>query len=47
LWAAIQDGNSSLDFDFWEWGMEKYDRAVEEFDSAAFDTWLAAAAAPD
>lgn len=47
MWASIQDGNSELDFDFWAWGMEKYDRAVEEFDSAAFDTWLTAAAAPD
>ena len=47
LWASIQDGMSDLDFDFWAWGMEKYDRAVEEFDSAAFDTWLTAAAAPD
>jgi thiamine kinase-like enzyme len=47
LWAAIQDGNSDLDFDFWAWGMEKYDRAVEEFDSAAFDSWLTAAASPD
>jgi thiamine kinase-like enzyme len=47
LWASIQDGNSDLDFDFWAWGMEKYERAVEEFDSSAFDTWLAAAAAPD
>ena len=32
LWAAIQDGTSELDFDFWAWGMEKYDRAVAEFD---------------
>ncbi len=47
LWAVIQHANSALDFDFWEWGMEKYDRAVEEFDSPQFDTWLAAAAAPD
>ena len=47
LWASIQDGMSDLDFDFWAWGMEKYDRAVEEFDSAAFDTWLTATAAPD
>ena len=47
LWASIQDGNSDLDFDFWAWGMEKYERAVEEFDSSAFDTWLTAAAAPD
>jgi thiamine kinase-like enzyme len=28
LWACIQDGVSELDFDFWSWGMEKYDRAV-------------------
>jgi thiamine kinase-like enzyme len=47
LWAAIQDGNSDLDFDFWAWGMEKYDRAVEEFDSPAYDSWLTAAASPD
>jgi thiamine kinase-like enzyme len=32
LWAAIQDGLSVLDFDFWAWGMEKYERAVAEFD---------------
>jgi len=34
LWAAIQDGVSDLDFDFWNWGMEKYDRAVAAFDGA-------------
>jgi thiamine kinase-like enzyme len=32
LWASIQDGLSALDFDFWSWGMEKYERAVAEFD---------------
>ena len=32
LWASIQDGVSEIDFDFWSWGMEKYDRAVAEFD---------------
>jgi len=32
LWASIQDGVSNLDFDFWSWGMEKYLRAVAEFD---------------
>ncbi len=32
LWASIQDGSSPLDFDFWSWGMQKYDRAVAEFD---------------
>ncbi len=31
LWASIQDGTSSLDFDFWEWGLEKYERAEETF----------------
>ena len=37
LWASIQDGVSTLDFDFWGWGMEKYERAVEEFDGPEFD----------
>jgi thiamine kinase-like enzyme len=37
LWASIQDGVSTLEFDFWGWGMEKYDRAVEEFEGADFD----------
>jgi thiamine kinase-like enzyme len=46
LWASIQDAASTLDFDFWEWGMEKYERAVDEFDSPEFDTWLSVAAAP-
>ena len=46
LWASIQDATSDLDFDFWEWGMEKYDRAVEEFDGPEFETLLATAATP-
>ncbi len=41
LWAAIQDGVSPLDFDFWSWGMEKYDRAVAEFDGPDLERWLA------
>lgn len=40
LWASIQDGTSDLDFDFWEWGMEKYDRAVAEFDGPDFGRLL-------
>jgi thiamine kinase-like enzyme len=36
LWASIQDGVSDVDFDFWSWGMEKYERAVAEFDSSEF-----------
>jgi thiamine kinase-like enzyme len=41
LWGSIQVGISSLDFDFWSWAMEKYDRAVEEFDGPAFEQLLA------
>jgi thiamine kinase-like enzyme len=27
LWGMIQDGTSSIDFDFWEWAMEKFEPA--------------------
>jgi thiamine kinase-like enzyme len=37
LWASIQDAVSDVDFDFWQWGMEKYVRAVAEFRSSTFD----------
>lgn len=40
LWASIQDGISDLDFDFWGWGMEKYERAVTEFDGPDFAALL-------
>jgi thiamine kinase-like enzyme len=40
LWASIQDGVSTVDFDFWTWGLEKYDRAVAEFASPDFDRLL-------
>jgi len=41
LWASIQDGVSELEFDFWSWGMEKYERAVDEFDGPEFERRLA------
>ena len=44
LWASIQDGAATIDFDFWSWGMEKYDRAVAEFSSSDFDRLLETAA---
>jgi thiamine kinase-like enzyme len=47
LWAAIQDTASALDFDFWSWGMEKYDRAVAEFDGPDFGRRLQEAAGSD
>src|ERR1041385_7324514 len=31
LWASIQDGVSDIDFDFWGWGLEKYERAGAAF----------------
>jgi thiamine kinase-like enzyme len=40
LWASIQDGVSAIDFDFWSWGMEKYERAVAEFDGPDFEPLL-------
>ena len=47
LWASIQDGASTLDFDFWSWGMEKYERAVAEFDGPLFARLLEEVAAAD
>jgi len=41
LWGSIQDGVSDLDFDFWGWAMEKYDRAVAEFDGPEWPQLLA------
>ncbi len=31
LWGCIQNGSSTIEFDFWEWAMERYDAAVAEF----------------
>jgi thiamine kinase-like enzyme len=47
LWGSIQSSVSRIDFDFWEWAMEKYDRAVAEFDGPDFDRLLAEAAGDD
>jgi thiamine kinase-like enzyme len=47
LWASIQDAVSTLDFDFWSWGMEKYDRAVAEFDGPDFERLLEEATGDD
>jgi thiamine kinase-like enzyme len=40
LWASIQDSVSPIDFDFWSWGLEKYDRAVDEFEGPDFERLL-------
>lgn len=31
LWGCIQNGSSALDFDFWQWALERYESAVAEF----------------
>jgi thiamine kinase-like enzyme len=36
LWGAIQHATSELDFDFWSWGLERYEAAVAGFSSPAF-----------
>jgi thiamine kinase-like enzyme len=40
LWASIQDGASTIDFDFWGWGMEKYDSARAELIGPRLDALL-------
>ena len=47
LWASIQAEVSPIDFDFWSWGMEKYDRAVAELDGPDLEHLLAEAVRPD
>jgi hypothetical protein len=47
LWASIQAAVSPIEFDFWSWGMEKYDRALEEFEGADFAMLLDEARRPD
>jgi thiamine kinase-like enzyme len=47
LWASIQDGVSEVDFDFWSWGMEKYERAVAEFDGPELSHLMDDAQQPD
>ncbi|MGW0802815.1 phosphotransferase [Nonomuraea sp. NPDC002799] len=48
LWASIQDGaNDTIDFDFWSWGMEKYERAVTEFTGTGLVSLMDEAARTD
>lgn len=47
LWGCIQNGSSPLDFDFWEWGMERYDSAVAEFNGPDFARLLDDVQGPD
>jgi thiamine kinase-like enzyme len=40
LWGCIQSASSAIDFDFWSWGMERYEAAIAEFRSPHFDRLL-------
>jgi thiamine kinase-like enzyme len=40
LWAAIQARISDIDYDFWGWAVERWDRAVAVMDSRSFPELL-------
>ncbi len=42
LWAAIQEAISDIDYDFWGWAVERWQRAESIFSSARFERWLEA-----
>jgi thiamine kinase-like enzyme len=42
LWAAIQAEISSIEYDFWGWAVERWDRAVVAFDAGDFGRRLEA-----
>ncbi|SFC50064.1 Thiamine kinase [Nocardioides terrae] len=45
LWGFIQAALSPIEFDFWDWGMERFEKAQALFGAADFPTLLAEAAA--
>jgi len=47
LWASIQDATSPIEFDFWSWGMEKYERAEATFGGPDLEPILADVARAD
>src|SRR6185312_4727696 len=40
LWAAIQAVVSTIEFDFWGWAVERWDRARAGMNSSEFTRWL-------
>ena len=47
LWGSIQDAVSPLDFDFWEWAMERYDLALSQITGPDFEGLLRDVQLPD
>jgi thiamine kinase-like enzyme len=46
LWAAIQAQISTIDYDFWGWAVERWERANRIFESDDFGRWVRDAAGP-
>ena len=40
LWGAIQNGASPIDYDFWSWAMERFERAARGFTAHNFGQLL-------
>jgi len=40
LWASIQEATSTIEFEFWPWGLEKYERAVGMFRGPHLDRFI-------
>jgi thiamine kinase-like enzyme len=47
LWGAIQQATSPIDFDFWGWGMERFEGAAQGMTSARFARLLGDATGED
>ncbi|TRW80670.1 phosphotransferase [Mycolicibacterium sp. 018/SC-01/001] len=47
LWGCIQHGSSAIEFDFWDWAMERYEAAVAEFRSPGYHRLLDQVATDD
>jgi hypothetical protein len=40
LWGFIQAATSPLEFDFWSWGLERFEKAARTFRDPGFPTLL-------
>ncbi len=40
LWAAIQAGISTIEYDYWGWAVERWGRARAKMDAPEFGVWL-------
>ncbi|MBF6604114.1 MAG: phosphotransferase family protein [Chloroflexi bacterium] len=47
LWAAIQARMSSIDYDFWGWAVERWERAAGALSAPDFERWLSEVAVAD